>query len=393
VVSGRVLNRGLPARGRVPTVCVCLAAAAAIGGCQATGSTPSVKSSTLKVYVSVPPGGGGPAAQDVLAAERLAFQQAGATVDRFTVKLVTVQGTKLSDNARSAIKDSSTIAYLGELAPGASADSLGITNALDVLQVSPVDTAVELTESTPAVSGSPNNYYESLSAYGRTFARVVPTDRLEAKALVQEMGASGVRKLYVTADGSAYGKALALAMTDAAYPSITVVPGAGTADAIFFAGGSSAAATSAFDAAVASNPALKLFAPSALAQDSFAAALSPAAQKSLVVSAPGFSSADLPAQGQQFESAFRAAYGHAPATEAIFGYEAMAAVMYALKQSGSGASNRGTVVHNFFAIRNRSSALGTYSINSNGDTNIAPFVFLRVSAGALAPYKAVQAQG
>ena len=37
--------------------------------------------------------------------------------------------------------------------------------------------------------------------------------------------------------------------------------------------------------------------------------------------------------------------------------------------------------------------LGTYSINANGDTSVAPFVFSRLEAGKLVPFKFVQAQG
>jgi len=384
----------LLACGRASIACVCAALAVGVAGCAAAGTTPSVSGGTLRIYLSVPPGGAtGQPEQDVLAAERLAFQQAGDKVGRFTIKLVTVQGKELSYNARSAIEDSSTVAYLGELAPGASADSIGITNAEDVLQVSPTDTALELTESSAAVPGSPDVYYEALGTYGRTFARVVPTDRLEAKALVDEMEALGVKKLYVTGDGSAYGKALALALTNDAYPSITVVPSESGADAVFYAGSSTTGAVSTFNQAAAANPGVKLFAPSALADDAFVAALSPAAQRSTIISSPGFTAADLPAQGRQFVAAFRAKYGHAPASEAIFGYEAMAAVMAVLREAGSGADNRGTVVSDFFHIKNRSSVLGTYSIDSNGDTNIAPFVFSRVRGGTLTPYKAVQAQG
>jgi len=353
-----------------------------------------VTGGTLRIYVSVPPGAGdGPQAQDILAAERLAFQQAGSTVGQFTVRMVAFQGRKLSDSARQAIGDSSAIAYLGELTPGSSADSIGITNGEDLLQVSPTDTAVELTQPTPAVPSSPTRYYESLSTYGRTFARVVPTDALEAKALISEMRALGRSKLFVAGDGSPYGKALALAVTNHASPAISIVSAQASADAVLYAGSSAAGAASTFDQAAASTPRIKLFASSALAQDAFVASLSPAAQRDLYVSSPGFSSSDLPAAGKAFVAAFRAANGHAPATEAIFGYEAMAAVMAVLHEAGSSAGNRTTIVHDFFAIRNRSSALGTYSINQNGDTSIAPFVFSRVRAGKLVPYKAVPAQG
>jgi hypothetical protein len=46
------------------------------------------------------------------------------------------------------------------------------------------------------------------------------------------------------------------------------------------------------------------------------------------------------------------------------------------------------VVHDFFAIRNRGSVVGTYSIDSEGDPSIAPFVFSRFEGGTLVPWRA-----
>ena len=73
----------------------------------------------------------------------------------------------------------------------------------------------------------------------------------------------------------------------------------------------------------------------------------------------------------------------APRPEAIFGYEAMSSVMAVLREAGSAADNRSTVVHDFFSIRNRDSVLGSYSINVNGDTSLGPFVFSRFEHGKL----------
>ncbi len=398
----------LLARGRALTGCACAALAVAVAGCTTTtAASSSVTGGTLTIYVSVPSGALSPEAQDVLSAEQLAYQQAGTRAGSFTVKLKTVRRYELSENARTAISDASAIAYLGELAPGASEDTIGITNAQDVLQVSPTDTAVEETQQSAAVANSPTRYYESLSTDGRTFARMVPTDALEAKALVTQMKALGIGALYVASDGSAYGRAIALNVgQDARGASIRVTDGpsdaksflASGADAIFL-GASSASASSAASlfGTIANTSTAKLFAPSALAQSAFVATLSPAAQRDLNVSSPGFTSSDLTSQGQQFVTAFKSAFGHAPATEAIFGYEAMAAVMDVLQHTaGSSAGNHGTVVHDFFAIRNRSSALGTYSIKPNGNISFAagaPFVISKVKSGRLVPYKALQEQG
>ncbi len=145
----------------------------------------------------------------------------------------------------------------------------------------------------------------------------------------------------------------------------------------------------AFDAVASANPTVKLFGPSALAT-----ATPPAGDRNVYVSAPGFLPKDLPAAGKKFVSDFTSAYGHAPSTEAIFGYEAVRAVLAVMQSAGASASDRATVVRDFFTFRaGANSALGPYSINADGDISIAPFVFSRSLAGKLVPFRSVQVQG
>jgi branched-chain amino acid transport system substrate-binding protein len=228
----------------------------------------------------------------------------------------------------------------------------------------------------------------------------VPSSGPEAKAQVAMMGSLSVKKLYVTSDESPYGKAIAYAVRkDASGAGISVATGPPTAgafsssgsDALFYgasADGAGAAGRLFGNVAQGSAHAVKLFAPSALATPSFASSFGPA-KLNLYVSQPGFLTKQLPALAKsQFVKPFQSRYGHAPSTEAIFGYEAMAAVLATLHKAGGGANNRTTVVHDFFAIRNRQSVLGTYSIDSVGDPSIAPFVFSRFKGGALVPWRA-----
>ena len=382
-------------RSRALAVCACAALAAGVAGCTTSTSTTSVASGTLKVYVSKPSGPLSAEEQEVLSAEQLALRQSGPHVGKFTVKLVEASGNELSDNARAAIADPETIAYLGELGPGTSGQTLGITNGQDILQVSPTDTAVELTQASPAVPGSPGNFYESLSANGRTFARVVPNTKLEAQALLGEAQALGVKNLYVPTDGSQYGLALrSLVVSDATSHGITIASTSTGAGGVLYAGNSTTAGAGALNRAAA--PRVKLFAPSALAQESFVTALSSTAQREAYFSSPGFTASDLPSLGSQFEAAFKAAYGHVPATQAVFGYEAVEALLSVLHTAGSSAGNRGTVIRDFFAIHNRSSAIGTYSMTKDGDISFsggAPFVISRAVAGRLAPLRTVSEQG
>ncbi len=367
--------------------------AASLAGCGTTTSsaTSSVlaKGTTLYIYLSVPPGAASdPATQDTIDAEQLACSQQRAEVTDFNVRCVAVAKHKLSDNARTAITNTGVIAYIGELQPGSSEQSAGITNALDVLQVSPTDTALELTQSTPAVSGAPSEYYEDWDAFGRTFARVVPDSAQEAQAQVDELHALHLTSLYVGDDGGDYGAAIAQAVkqdASTAPGAITISATEAGAGAIFYGSDSPAVAAKFFDSAPAG---AKLFGPSALDTPSFTSALGSSVQN-LYISTPGFLTRDLTPAGTSFESRFAAAYGHRPAIQALFGYEAVAAVLHVVQEAGAGANDRATVVHDFFKLKDRASVLGTYSIDKDGDTTLSAFVLDRLSAGALVPFKSL----
>jgi branched-chain amino acid transport system substrate-binding protein len=376
-------------RPRALSVCAVLGLFAVAGCGSTTNSAVSVKGSKLTIYASRPPhGAGGQVAADVLDAEQLALKQNGSQVGRYTVSLVTLNGAETSDNPRTAVQNQSAIAYLGEIEPGTSQVSVEITNELDLLQVSPTDTAVYLTQPTPADPGAPSKYYPSESNYHETFARVVPTTAKEAQAIVSEMQSLHLSKLYVADDGQPYGASIAQEVrADAPGHGLTVQPSPSGADAVFYGGNSVAAATAAVSRAADASPAAKLFVPSALYDSSFVTGLSATAQRNLYVSSPGFDSATLTPAGRQFEATFASDVGHAPAPQAIFGYEAMSALLAVLKEAGTAADNRATVVADFRSIKDRQSVLGTYSI-VDGDTTIAPFIFARVKHGTLTPVSA-----
>ena len=374
---------------------ICVAAAAAIGGCSTAQTTSSTISGTkLTIYASVPSTAG-----DVLDAEKLAFQQAGDTVDkghfRIVLKPLTADSIKqIADNARTADTDQTTVAYLGEVVPGMSEQSVPITNELGILEVSPTDNALELTTPSPVVSDSPNTFYPSRSTYGYTFGRIAPSSRLEAADVVAEMRKLGVTKLYVANDGSDYGRAIAHAVqADAgSSPSVTAGPpsaakvAAAGADGLFYGGGSASGAAALFNSIAASAPKAKLFAPSALDSAAFASALNSAAAPNVYVSSPGFLRSGLSTEGVAFEHSFAAAYGHAPASDAIFGFAAMKAILEALNTAGAAADDRTTVGDDFFSLSLGSSAVGPLKIGKDGDSNLTSIVFSHVRGGKLVPF-------
>jgi branched-chain amino acid transport system substrate-binding protein len=374
-----------PRRFGVPAACL---AAVVLGGCSTAPSNNTaviVKGNTLTIYATQPPGADTAVDTDVLDAEKLALQQAGSKSGKFTLRLKVLHGATVSADARTAISDNTAIAYLGEIGPGTSGASVQITNQLGLLQISPTDTAVYLTQPTAAVPGSPTHWYPDHKNFGLTFTRMVPNTAKEAREIVAEMKRLRLSKLNVSSDSSSYGKSVALEIRqDAPSSGVSIVASAAGADAEFYAGGPGQAATKAIDAAAAANPTAKLFVPSAFYDDPWVAGLSTAAQKRLYVSSSGFMPGSYQGTGPAFVSAFKQAYGHQPQPPAVFGYAAMQALLAGLKQAGANADSRADVTVDVLGLKKQSSALGTYSLDG-GDTNIAPFIFARPVAGKLVP--------
>ncbi len=366
--------------------------ALAIAGCsRASSSSSTVKTigNTLSIYVSEPHDiKSDLVAQDIVDAEKLAYSIESSQIKDYKLVLKVRRSGEITDTARQAIVDKTAIAYIGEIAPGNSDQTVGITNALDLLQVSPTDTALELSQSTPAVSNAPKTYFQSWGTYGRTFARVVPDSAEEAKAEVAEMKSLSVSSLYVSDDGSDYGRAVADAVrTDAKAAGLTLSSSSSGASADFYGAESPVSAAKFYNATASASPTAKLFGPSSLNTTAFTSALS-ASVHHLYVSIPGFMPNDLPTAGKAFVAAFTSKYKHAPNVEAIFGYEAMFAVLRVLKSAGENADNRNTVVADFLSQHKVNSVLGTYSIYGNGNTSLNAFIFARPSGGVLVPFTA-----
>src|ERR1700755_635818 len=172
---------------------------------------------TLTIYSSLPlQGDSRPQSESVVNGEKMALEEAGGKVGKFTIKYVSLDDAtaaagkwdpgQTSADGRKAAQDPSTIVYLGEFNSGASAISLPITNEAGILQISPSNPYVGLTRSEGADKGEPDKYYPSGK---RTFGRVVPADHIQAAAQVTYQKDNGCTKLYILNDKEVYGKGLA----------------------------------------------------------------------------------------------------------------------------------------------------------------------------------------
>jgi branched-chain amino acid transport system substrate-binding protein len=199
--------------------CAC---ALALSGCLGDGGSNEprrVRGDTATVYSSAPRHGASAAlASAVMAGEQRALAQAGGRAGGLRIRLRQLPATDdqpdepwdpalVSENAKRALDDPTTIAYLGELDYGATAVSLPITNDAGLLQVSPGDGLTSLTQRPPGrPRAGPERYYPSDE---RTFVRMGPTDLEEAEYLVERARASGAKRIAVVFGGDIYGRELA----------------------------------------------------------------------------------------------------------------------------------------------------------------------------------------
>jgi branched-chain amino acid transport system substrate-binding protein len=392
--------------------------ALALSGCGGGDGPPDprLRGVQLTIWSSLPQRGPlRDVAADMLAAERLALARDGGRVGRYRVRLVALDAStpetgrsepvQISQNARRAAGSARTVAYLGELATGSSAISIPLLNEAGILQVSPLDTAMAYTTRSVAVAGSPERYYPKLRELGRTFARVVPSDRGQVDALLTDMRRAGVRRLVILTDEDPSGRALAANLrAKARAAGIAVVAREeidvhvarhddaiarireAAPDAALDATGARPGAARLWRELHAADPRLQLYAPARLADPPFLAGLGAAASVAHVTR-PVLAEADDSRAARRFARTFARRYGRAPAPEARYGYEAMRSVLAAIRraeaQSVDGLITRQAVVRAYFRTAPRRGVLGPYTIDAAGDTSLDEWAAYRVAGGTL----------
>jgi branched-chain amino acid transport system substrate-binding protein len=351
-----------------------LAVGLALGGCGSGGVSAA---SRVTVYVSMPlQGPAGPAGRDVADAARMAFAAHNGRAGDLRVRAVYLDDTaghggrarwsqaQTGANARRATEDTSAVAYLGDFESGASRTSEPITNAAHLLQVSPASTAIDLVRPFPGSSELPAGEQDGGE---RTFARVIPDDEAQAAAAAAWVRRLRVRRVDVVHDHSAFGRTLAQGFQES-------VPGfrtPGPPQLIYYAGLASDEPLSALQTSGAKVLAANAVLPPFGTGSSALAALA---------TSPAQDTAQLPASGRRFAAAFERRYGRRPGPYAAYGYEAMSAVLDAIRRAGGQGTDRQAVIDKFFATRNRRSILGTYSIDTAGNSTLNRLTGYRLSA-------------
>jgi branched-chain amino acid transport system substrate-binding protein len=412
-------------------------AALAIGVCACGGKKeasvgPVISGSTLTIYSSLPlQGAAGPQAEAIANAAKLALSDAGGKVGDYKIRYLSLDDSTaaagkavaaaVAANAGRAVGDPRTIGYIGEFNSGATKVSLPILNRASIAQVSPSNTYVGLTTNRAGSQpGEPDRYYPSGK---RTFVRVVPADDVQGAALITAAADAKCKSIEIWNSGTAYGAGLARNVEIAASKIVTRRPGpAGTrlagathavkvvgnvridpkassyqalaakitAGCFIFTGEIESNAPQVFKDVLAAHPGMKLFGTDGAVSNALA---SPTTGLPANVAArfegtfPAVAPAKLGSAAAKFTAQFEQAFNTTnPDPYAVYGYESMALLLNAIKRSEDahdGKVTRADVASALIHTKDRSSVLGTYSIDSAGDTTLTDYGLYRIADGKL----------
>jgi len=397
-------------------LCVCgswLAVAglcAALTGCGGVGASPAAETvgSQLTIYSGLPlQGPSGSISKQIVGGEKLALADAGGRVGRFTISYVSLDdsGAKTGEwdpdvtsaNAKAVAQDPTTIAYIGDYNSGATAISLPLINGAGILQVSPASPYVGLTSSLDAGQDEPERFYPTGR---RTFGRIAPGDPVQAAALLAAMRALGVGRVYVLADQDPFdaplaaivaGDAKAAGIEALGQDTLTIAPGANFkgevrkiassgAQAVFVSATATAQAATLFRELHAAAPRVSLLASSAMLNPVFTAALGPAEAVTRIDS-PLLPVSAYPASARRVLSEYRRRLGEPAGPYALYGYEAMSAVLAAIRAAGAHGDDRQAVIERLLSMHDRRSVLGTYSMQPSGEASLARYAVDRIANG------------
>jgi branched-chain amino acid transport system substrate-binding protein len=344
---------------------------------------------------------------------KLALSQANNKAGKMTIKYTSLDDSiaqtgawdpgATAQNARKVTQDSKAVGYIGEFNSGASAVSIPILNQGGVPQVSPANTYVGLTTSEPgSEKGEPQKYYPTGK---RTYLRIVPRDLIQAKALLTLMKQDNCSKIGVANDKDTYGAGLARTLAFAAghtgqksqivssqgidkqapnFRSYAATLKAKGVDCFLFSGITANGAVQLFKDVGAALPTAKLYGPDGVCESGFAnpakKGIPAALGKRFQCTVATLNLSAYPG-GQKFLAAYKAKYGDAhPDPYAIYGFEGMKLFIDTIKKLGDKGSDKSAVLDALFATKNRSSVLGTYSFDQNGDTTLTDYGVYKVGS-------------
>jgi DNA-binding SARP family transcriptional activator/ABC-type branched-subunit amino acid transport system substrate-binding protein len=308
-------------------------------------------------------------------------------------------------NARTYVASPSVIGVVGPLTSGCALFEIPILNKAPrgaIPIISPSATYVGLTRRVRASdSDEPGSYYPTGQ---RNFARIIPTDDVQAAAGALVARDLRVRRVYALDMGDPPSTQFVTAFLRAARRLGVSVAGRGSWDL-------EQASTASIAAAVAKTgadgvflgvpsvptsiglltalrarlgPGVQLMAPEVF--DPEAAKLAGAAAEGMTITQPGPSQHALPPEGREFVAAYTARFGEGPTRFALAAAQATDVMLDAIARSDG---SRASVTRSLFKTSVSNGILGSFSITPTGDSTLNAVAVHRIRGGKVTAFGTV----
>jgi branched-chain amino acid transport system substrate-binding protein len=378
-------------------------AAAALAGCKtepgggsSSGGNGAASGDTVVIVSSLPRTGSAKGQTDTIVnGIKMAIEEAGGKAGPFKVAYrdwddataAAGQYTAVMEetNAKKAVADKDVMAYIGPFNSPAAAISMPITNQADLLMISPANTRPGLTKPGTGDPDEPQKYQPT----GRkNYTRVVPADDLQGKVAAQWAQDMGVKKVYILDDGDVYGRGIALIFNDTCkdlgievlghetidpkqqeFRSLMTTIKSKNPDLVYFGGTTQSKGGQIAKDMAASGMTAKIMVPDGCLEQAFIeAATAENLNDRAFITFGGVPPDKQEGAGKAFVDKYQEKYGAMPEPYAIYGYEAAKVALKAIADAGK--KDRRAVTDAAFAIRDFDGALGTWSFDENGDTDL-----------------------
>jgi branched-chain amino acid transport system substrate-binding protein len=304
---------------------------------------------------------------------------------------------KCATNARNFANNRSIIAVVGTFNSGCAKIEVPILNRANpgpLLEVSPANTNPGLTKHWDP--GEPQKYYPTGT---RNYARVVATDDFQGPADAMWTKSLGYKKVFVLNDKQTYGfgvastyrsaaKKLGLTVTgfqgwdakQSSYEALAQHIKATGAQVVFLGGIVCNNGAKLMQDIKAVDPKIHLQMPDGFSDPNANGGVA----NGSYISVAGQPPKSLTGAGAVFIKSFGKQIGTTPNPYAAYGAQAMDVVLSAI---ATGGGDRAKTTKAVFGLNVSNGILGTFTINSTGDTNLTPITIYKQAGKNLVPVK------
>lgn len=308
--------------------------------------------------------------------------------------------TAEAENATKVVNDPDAVAYIATYNSGAAEAAIPITNQAPMFQISPSNTAVQLTKENPA---NPPGYPEVLYPTGkRNYARVVPADDIQGSASANwTITTHGSKSVYILHDNQTYGKGVATVFQDTfkklggeilgfeafdanapEYQALATKVANAAPDLIYIGAIVNLNASKLVQDVrdVLSADQTTLMGPDGLINQAFLDGSGDAAE-GMYLTFGGLPPAQLEGAGKEWYDAMKARLQHEPDAYSVYSFECAVVVLQTIDKVGS--KDRQAIIDAAMSIKDFRGLIGTWSFSATGDTTASTISLNEVKDGKI----------